>query len=122
VSTPYDPSGYPGQGGLPPKSALSWILPGVGGGAVLAAVLILGFVSPGYFITTVFDRDAVQEGVRRILSDDYGRNVQAVTCPADQKVQPGATFICQASIDGARRDVTIMVKTDSGEYEVARPS
>jgi hypothetical protein len=40
VSTPYDPSGYPGQGGLPPKSALSWILPGVGGGAVLAAVLM----------------------------------------------------------------------------------
>lgn len=119
---PY-PSGY-GEPGYreQKKSALPWILCGVGGAGVLAAILLLGFVTPGFFTTTVFDQNAVQEGVARILSNEYGQDPQAVTCPTDQEVQVGSTFTCQATIEGEQRNVTITVKTDAGEYEVGRPS
>jgi hypothetical protein len=118
--SPGDPA-QPDHGGAPQKSALPWIIVGVGG-VTLAVILLLGFVTPGLFTTTIFDQNAVQQGVQRILSDEYGQNAQSVRCPAEQEVRPGATFTCQAMIDGEQRDVTITVKTDAGEYEVARPS
>ncbi|MGH3796057.1 MAG: DUF4333 domain-containing protein [Pseudonocardiaceae bacterium] len=119
---------YPGDHDQPAygvprkKSALPWILSGLAGAAILAVILVVGFVTPGFFTTTVFDQNAVQEGVQRILSDEYGQQAQSVTCPADQEVRTGSTFTCQATIDGAQRNVTITVKTDAGEYEVARPN
>lgn len=121
----YDPphtGGYGPAGAAPQdRSATPWMLIGLGGVA-LALIIFLGFVQPGFFTTTVFDQNAVQEGVRRILTDEYGQNAQQVSCPTGQKVEAGARFTCQATIDGAQRDVTITVKTDAGEYEVARPS
>ena len=91
-------------------------------GIALALIIFLGFVTPGFFTTTVFDQKAVEDGVGRILSDEYGQNAQQVSCPAEQKVQTGSRFTCRATIDGEQRDVTITVRTDTGEYEVARPS
>ncbi|HEY2766189.1 MAG TPA: DUF4333 domain-containing protein [Pseudonocardiaceae bacterium] len=104
------------------RSALPWILSGVAAAVVVVMIVVLGFIAPGFFTTTIFDQNAVQDGVQRILSDEYGQQAQSVTCPADQEVRPGSTFTCQAVIDGARRNITITVKTDAGEYEVARPS
>ncbi|MGH3992207.1 MAG: DUF4333 domain-containing protein, partial [Pseudonocardiaceae bacterium] len=108
---PYPEQPYPRPGqlddrGPAQKSALPWVLSGVGG-IVVAVILILGFVTPGLFTTTVFDQDAVQDGVQRILSDEYGQNAQSVICPTDQEVQTGSTFTCQATIDGEQRDVAI---------------
>jgi len=34
---------------------------------VLAAVGVLGFVTPGFFVSKVFDASAVQTGVQKIL-------------------------------------------------------
>jgi hypothetical protein len=116
------PGGYePASGGPQDKATLPWMLIGVGG-IVLALIIFLGFVTPGFFTTTVFDQNAVQDGVRRILSNEYGQNPQQVSCPADQEVQTGSRFTCQATIDGEQHDVIITVRTDAGEYEVARPS
>lgn len=115
------PGGYEPAGGTPQdKPALPWMLIGLSG-VTLALIIFLGFVTPGFFTTTVFDQNAVQDGVRRILSDEYGQSPQQVSCPADQEVQTGARFTCQATIDGEQRDVNITVRTDAGEYEVARP-
>jgi hypothetical protein len=100
---------------------LPWLLGGVAAVGV-AVLLILGFVVPGYFTNTVFDQNAIQAGVQRILTDEYGQNAIAVRCPPDQQVQQGATFTCTATIDGKLRNVAITVKTSAGEYEVARPS
>jgi hypothetical protein len=100
---------------------LPWLLGGVAAAGV-AVVLILGFVVPGFFTTTVFDQQAVQDGVRRILTDEYGQNADAVRCPLDQQVRQGTTFTCTATIDDKLRTVLITVKTDSGKYEVARPN
>jgi hypothetical protein len=100
---------------------LPWLLGGVAAAGV-AVVLVLGFVVPGFFTTTVFDQHAVQDGVRRILTDEYGQNADAVRCPLDQQVRQGTTFTCTATIDDKLRTVLITVKTDSGEYEVAQPN
>ncbi|MEU0498289.1 DUF4333 domain-containing protein [Mycobacterium sp. NPDC006124] len=100
-------------------------------GALVAVVVvvvgILGFWKPGFFMTTNLDVKAAQSGVQQILSDStngYGaKNVQDVSCNngANPKVVKGATFDCEVSIDGTKRQVTVTFQDDSGTYEVGRP-
>lgn len=123
----YGQQAYPGGYGQPgygqqPSSALPWVLSIGGIVLVVAIVAILGFVAPGFFNRTVFDQAAVQDGVNRILTENYGQNVSAVSCPEDQAVEAGATFTCQATIDGQQRPVQVTVRNDDGEYEVGQPS
>ena len=104
-----------------PKSKLPWILAGSGVALVLAVILVLLFVAPGFLVTRTFDSAAVEDGVRRILVQEYGLQVDAVSCPPDQPVEPGARFTCTATADGEQTQVEITVRTEDGEYEVARP-
>jgi hypothetical protein len=120
-----------GQGGYPPlpdnapraggKSKLPWIIVAVVV-VVLAAVGVLGFVTPGFFVNRVFDQVAVQQGVQKVLNDNYGVNAQSVTCPKDEKVTNGATFQCDATVDGATKKVPITVTSATGDYQVGRPA
>ncbi len=69
----------------------------------------------------------MEAGVTKILTDPppdgYGATgVTAVTCPADQPVKTGTTFNCTATINGARKTVTLTVKDDKGKYEVGVPN
>jgi hypothetical protein len=116
--------GYPG---LPEpsrpakKSALPWIIAGVVV-VVLGVVAVLGFVAPGFFVTRVFDQAAVQDGVQRVLTDDFDiPGVGAVTCGEGIQVTEGAEFDCQVTIDGERLTVPVRVTDDEGGYEVGRP-
>lgn len=126
------PYGQPGFGeqpgyGQPPagpkkKSPLPLIL---GGLAVLlvAAVAVLGFVWPGWFLKKVFDENAVQDGVKKILTEKYNvSKVESASCPSGQAVTQGSTFDCKVKIDGKDKTVTITVK-DGGRalYEVSLP-
>lgn len=116
---------YPQQYGQPPvpkkKSSLPWVLLVVGV-VVIAGVVVVLLAVTGALGRTTFDQVAVQDGVKKILTEDYKiENVGEVSCPAGQEVEPGATFTCSASIDGQPRQVTITVKTDEGEYEVGQP-
>ena len=104
-----------------PKSKLPWILAGGGVALVLVVVLVLLFVAPGFLVTRTFDTAAVEDGVRQILVQEYGLQVDAVSCPPDQPVEPGAQFTCTATADGEQTQVEITVRTEDGEYEVARP-
>jgi len=100
---------------------------GVLAAIVVAAVLVLGFWKPGFFVTTKLDVNAAQTGVQQILTDEtngYGaRNVQDVTCNDGQSptVRKGDTFNCEVSIDGTKRQVTVTFQDDDGTYEVGRP-
>jgi hypothetical protein len=90
---------------------------------VVVALLVLGFVTPGWFVTRVFDATAVQNGVARVLTDDYAVGAVAdVRCPADVQVEAGATFSCDATIDGDPVTVPITVTDDDGGYQVGRPT
>lgn len=71
----------------------------------------------------VFDPRAMQDSVRRILTDSYAiEGVETVTCPPDQPVEADLKFECTAVVDGSTRHVPITVKNDDGEYEVGYPS
>ncbi|MCY7343194.1 MAG: DUF4333 domain-containing protein [Pseudonocardia sp.] len=105
----------------PGTSRLLLILGGVGV-LVVAMIAVLGFVTPGFLVTRVFDAAAVQDGVRRVLTDDYRIDgVASVTCGDAIQVTSGKSFDCQATIDGEQVPVPVRITTDSGNYEVGRP-
>ncbi|MGP4015757.1 DUF4333 domain-containing protein [Saccharopolyspora sp. 5N708] len=118
------PGGY-GQYGPPPKkkrSVLPWVLTGFGALLVIAVVLVLGFVAPGWFVRPVFDATSVAKGVAQTLKGSYGlTGVGEVNCPAGQPVAAAHRFDCQVSIDSQPRTVTVTVKNDRGVYEVGHP-
>jgi hypothetical protein len=90
---------------------------------VVVVVLVLGFVTPGWFVTRVFDSGAVQAGVAKVLTDDYATDgVADVRCPQDVQVSSGATFTCDATIDGDPVTVPVTVTDDRGGYQVGRPA
>jgi hypothetical protein len=100
-------------------------LPLVGGGVVvvLGLVALLGFVTPGFFVTRVFDAQAMQDGVSRVLTEEYGiTGLGPVTCGEGIEVAEGATFDCAITVDGAPARVPIRVTSDGGDYEVGRPA
>jgi hypothetical protein len=106
------------------------VLLGVGGGIALlivAVVLILGFVAPGWFVSKQLDVNAAQSGVAQILGDEtngYGaKNVSDVLCNKGENpvVKKGDSFTCDVSIDGTKRRVTVTFQDDDGTYEVGRP-
>jgi len=89
----------------------------------VVVVLVLGFVTPGWFVTRVFDAAAVQAGVAGILTDDYATDgVADVRCPQNVQVAAGATFTCDATIDGDPVSVPVTVTDDRGGYQVGRPA
>ena len=131
---PYGPPQYPqpqyGADETTSKrsmAALGTIL-GVLAAIIVAAVLILGFWKPGFFVTTKLDVNKAQAGVQQILSDQangYGaKNVKDVKCNNGQNptVRKGDNFTCEVSIDGTKRQVTVTFQDDKGTYEVSRPT
>ena len=100
----------------------AWIF-GVSALAVLAMIGILGFVTPGFFVTEVLDQAAVQNGVRSVLVNDYKlRNVGEIACPQDQQVLPARDFICTATVDNAPAQIRVVIRDSSGHYLVSRPN
>jgi len=90
---------------------------------VAAVVLVLGFVTPGFFVTKVFDTAAVQSGVQRVLTENYQvADVSGVVCGPDIKVVQGATFTCEATIAGTKKSVQVRITSNAGDYEVGRPT
>jgi Domain of unknown function (DUF4333) len=102
------------------KNRMPLIIGGVA--AVVVAVGVLGFVTPGFFNTRVLDAAAVQDGVRTILTQDYGLEVESVTCPEGTEVQTDVTFECTAVVDGQQVAVPIKITSTDGNYEVGRPA
>jgi hypothetical protein len=71
----------------------------------------------------VFDQAAVQDTVKRILTEDYKVDgVKDVTCPAKQEVKDASTFDCAVSVGDAVKKVTITVTGTDGAYRVGSPA
>lgn len=111
------PDGPDGAGGPVPTWAYS-----VGAVVLLAMVIVLGFVRPGFFVTKVFDPVAVQNGVRSVLVNSYRVNVSEVICPANQRVLAGRDFTCMVKVDGSTAQVQIVIRDAEGHYQVSRPN
>ncbi|SNY79366.1 protein of unknown function [Nocardia amikacinitolerans] len=85
-------------------------------GAVVALVLVLTS-------TDKLDQAAVQDGVKKVLTDSYGiQDVTDVSCPSGQKVEVDASFQCTLKVSGEQKTVNIKITKDDGTYEVGRPS
>jgi len=122
-------SPYPASGAGSAKGSKKTLLIAIG--AIVALLLIAlgvtGFWKPGFFMTTELDVNAAQTGVEQILSDEangYGaKNVSDVKCNdgKNPKVEKGANFNCDVSIDGTKRTVTVTFQDSNGTYEVGRP-
>lgn len=81
----------------------------------------------GGWLSTTFDREAVERDVRAILTDQPAEgfgltDVGDVTCPADMEVEAGVTHTCDVEIGGEDKEVDVHVMTDDGTYEVGYPS
>ncbi|WP_433508271.1 DUF4333 domain-containing protein [Pseudonocardia halophobica] len=88
--------------------------------AVLAVLAVTAFWQPGFLVTEEFDQQALQAGVTRILTQDYGLGATGVSCPEGQKVEAGTTFTCSANVDGEAVEVPVTVLDDRGTYQVGR--
>lgn len=94
---------------------------------VIAAFVVSGVSRPGAAGGKVLDVSKVQAGVLQILSDPasgYGANtVTEVSCNngRNPSAAKGATFTCDVTVNGAERQVTVVVSDDSGTYEIGRP-
>jgi len=134
----YPPPGPPGPGGQPPfgpqpgigaappqkpknKSGKGMWL-GLGAAVVLvAAAAVVLFWIPGLLVQKVFDAEAMNRDVQRVLTDNYGvEGVESVSCPEDQPVTVDETFTCDVTVDGGQQQVTITVKSEDARYQVGR--
>jgi len=98
-----------------------WLF-GVAVASVLAAAAVLGFVTPGFLVTTVLDQVAVQDGVRAVLQHDHRLgNVTSVICPPNQRAVPGRSFDCTAVINNNWVDVPVVIQSRDGRYQVGLP-
>ncbi|MFP5069950.1 DUF4333 domain-containing protein [Pseudonocardia nantongensis] len=87
---------------------------------VLAVLLVTAFAVPGWAVTTHLDQTALQNGVTKVLGEDYGLGVGAVQCPDDVVVSTGTEFRCQAVVDGEQVEVPGAVTSEEGDYQVDR--
>ncbi|UVS79046.1 DUF4333 domain-containing protein [Actinokineospora sp. UTMC 2448] len=121
----YGQQQYPGQ---QPKKKSNGLIWGIVAVVVLAvgAVVVLGFVTPGWFNKRVFDNTAVQDGVKTVLVNDYGADdgkIESVSCPEGEPVTKDHRFTCKVKYDGQEFQVDITVRDESnGQYEVANPN
>lgn len=117
---PPPPAAGPPKPPREPRSRLPLVI-ALAVAVVVLAVTLLGFVWPAFLVRRVLDAGAVEEGVTRVLTDAYQEKVQSASCPANRELRPGNTFECVVRIDDQERTVPVTVKTEDGQYEVARP-
>ncbi|KFZ82814.1 hypothetical protein ED92_02575 [Amycolatopsis sp. MJM2582] len=121
------PSQYGGLGAFgaepakKPKASKKTLL--IGG--IAAAVVVAGGVGAwllGAFAGDTLDQKSVQDGVVRVLNENYGEpDVKNVSCPSGQPVENGATFDCSIDLSGQQKKVTVRVLNTTPEFEVGAP-
>ncbi|MEV4124448.1 DUF4333 domain-containing protein [Nocardia sp. NPDC049707] len=114
---PWQQTPQPSSGG---KSKGLFIGLGVLAVAVIGAIVVLVLMLTS---KDELDQAAVQDGVKKVLSDSYGiQDVADVSCPSGQQVKVDATFACNLKVSGEQKKVTVKITKDDGTYEVGRPS
>ncbi|MBH0779700.1 DUF4333 domain-containing protein [Nocardia bovistercoris] len=95
-------------------------------GLGVLAVLVIGAIIALVVVLTSkdkLDQAAVQNGVKKVLTDSYGiQDVADVSCPSGQEVKINATFECTLKVSGEQKKVNIKITNENGTYEVGRPS
>ncbi|GAB3580763.1 DUF4333 domain-containing protein [Amycolatopsis endophytica] len=94
------------------------------GGAVIVVLAAAGVGAwlLGVFQGDTLDQAAVQDGVTKVLREDFGEgDVKNAQCPEGQPVETGTTFECSVTVAGQPKKVTVRVLNDQAQYEVGMP-
>ncbi|HVW44263.1 MAG TPA: DUF4333 domain-containing protein [Amycolatopsis sp.] len=76
----------------------------------------------GAFRGEVLDQKSVQDGVQKVLREDFGESdVRDTSCPADRPVKTGTTFDCSVTVAGQPKKVTVRVLNEQAQFEVGAP-
>ncbi|MEV6902034.1 DUF4333 domain-containing protein [Amycolatopsis sp. NPDC051372] len=123
----FQPTTYGGLGAFSaeavkkaPRSKRPWVI----AGAAVAVVIIGGGAAwlLGAFQGDTLDQKSLQDGVSRVLAENYGEpDVKNVACPSGESTQNGTTFDCTLQLGGQPRKVTVRVLNDKPEYEIGAP-
>ena len=99
----------------------------VGGLLAVVVVAVAVLILAGNANRKELDVAKAEAGVRQILTDPtlgYGvDNVTDVKCNRGDNptIKKDETFSCDVSVDGTKRNVTVLFIDDNGTYEVDRP-
>ncbi|HWD05544.1 MAG TPA: DUF4333 domain-containing protein [Amycolatopsis sp.] len=123
----FQPSAYGGLGAFSaeavkgaPKPKRPWVI----GGAVVVLLVIAGGAGwlLGAFRGDTLDQKSLEDGVARVLADNYGEpGATNVSCPAGESTVNGTTFDCTLRLAGQAKKVTVRVLNDKPEYSVGAP-
>ncbi|MFD2466788.1 DUF4333 domain-containing protein [Amycolatopsis silviterrae] len=122
----FQPSEYGGLGAFSsakpakPRSKKPFLI----GGAVVVVLAAAGGIAwaTGVFSGDTLDQKSLQDGVSRVLNENYGEpDVKNVACPSGQAIENGTTFDCTVQVGGQPKKVTVRVLNDKPEYSVGAP-
>jgi hypothetical protein len=89
--------------------------------AAIVVALLAFLVGPRFARYDVLDRAAVERGVTDVVTRDWHRQITNVSCPDGERVRPGTSFVCSATVDGRPQQIPVDVVDDKGGYEVGQP-
>lgn len=120
-SSSYRGLGAFGDVGVTPKrSRKPWII-----AAAIVVVLAGGGVGAwqlGAFRGDVLDRKSVEDGVQKVLREDFGEgDLRDASCPANRPIKTGTTFECTVTVAGQPKKVTVRVLNEQAQFEVGAP-
>ncbi|MGF0313692.1 DUF4333 domain-containing protein [Rhodococcus sp. IEGM1428] len=76
----------------------------------------------GSATTRTLDQNSAEDGVRKVVTDNYGASdVSNVQCPTQIPVVDGTSVTCSLTVDGADKTVTLTFTGSDGDYEVSLP-
>ena len=111
---------FPAEPAKPPKSKKPLLF-----GGIAVVVLVAGGAAAwllGAFRGNVLDQQSLQDGVVKVLNENYGEpDVKNAQCPSGEAAVNGTTFDCAVKIGGQDKKVTVRVLNDRPEYEVGAP-
>ncbi|WP_406640598.1 DUF4333 domain-containing protein [Amycolatopsis sp. WGS_07] len=122
----FQPSEYGGLGAFSsakpgkPRSKKPFLI----AGAVVVVLAAAGGIAwaTGVFSGDTLDQKSLQDGVSRVLNENYGEpDVKNVACPSGQAIENGTTFDCTVQVGGQPKKVTVRVLNDKPEYSVGAP-
>ena len=79
---------------------------------MLGVVTVLLFLWPGFLVTTVLNPQAVAATIES-QSRAGGGSYMQVTCPSNERVAAGTTFVCTAS---GGRQIQVTINNNRGDY------
>jgi uncharacterized protein DUF4333 len=83
-----------------------------------ALAIALAFAAVGCG-DTVIDSSKAEDTIQASLEKSLGGTIKSVDCPADQKVEAGATFECTVALpNGDREEVTLKIRNSDADLSI----